>query len=72
MAVFQILVRVVEIFPGEYHVMVSAVSPDVEEVEVRHDMVPTSAAAIERRDFIVMSLATELRARGHEVAGVVE
>ena len=72
MAVFQILVRIVQVSPGDHVVTVSAVSDDVDETEVRQDMVPTAREARERRDYLIMSLATELRARGHEVSGVVE
>lgn len=51
--------------------MVSALADDGNGTEVRMETVkPADANA--RKDFLVMSLATELRARGHAVSGVEE
>lgn len=40
--------------------------------EVRSDSLPTAEEAQARRDFLVMSFATELRARGHQVSALVD
>lgn len=55
--------------PREHQVVVSAVPDDLGGAEVRHDAVSTLAEAELRRDYLLMSLATELRAMGHEILG---
>ena len=58
--------------PREHQVVVSAVPDGPGHAEVLHDTVPTLAEAELRRDYLLMSLATYLRARGHQVVGLVE
>lgn len=72
MARFSILARIVQVSPGDHVVTVSAVSDEVAETELRQDMVSTPAEARERRDYLIMSLATELRAKGQEAKEVIE
>ena len=70
MATYQLLTRISLIGPREYHVAVSAIPTDMRSAEVRTATVPTAAEAELRRDYLVMSLATELRGRGHDVLEV--
>ncbi len=72
MATYRLLARIVELSPREHVVTVSALAEDADDTRVRMDSEPTAADAIRRKDYLVMSLATELRAQGHEVVGLVE
>lgn len=72
MASFRLLARIVELGPREHVVTVSALAEDEDRTEVRMDSEPTAADAIRRKDYLVMSLATELRAQCHEIVGLVE
>ena len=71
MARYRLLARTVTLGDGQAQVTVSAIPEDMRSAEVRSESV-APAEAEERRDWLVMSLATELRARGHEVDGVEE
>lgn len=72
MATYRLLSRIVALGPREHHVTVSAIPEDMRSAEVRSDTLPTAEEAQARRNFLVMSLATELRARGHQVAALVD
>lgn len=72
MARYRILATIVSVGFGELQVTVSAIPEDMRSAETRSATVRDDEEAIARRDFLVMSLATELRSRGHEVAGVEE
>ncbi|MBK8324491.1 MAG: hypothetical protein IPL06_17735 [Betaproteobacteria bacterium] len=72
MATYRILARIVELGPREHLVTVSALAEDKDSTEVRMASLSTAAEARERKDFLVMSLATELRALGHVTVGMVE
>lgn len=72
MARYRLLTRIVVLGPHEHHVTVSAIPADMRSAEVRTDTVATTAEAERRRDYLAMSLATELRALGHEVTGIEE
>ena len=72
MARYRILATIVSVGFGELQVTVSAIPEDMRSAETRSATVRDDEEAIARRDFLVMSLATEIRARGHEVAGVEE
>jgi hypothetical protein len=72
MAAYSILSRVVQLGAGAHCVTVSAIPAAMDGAEVRTAVLPSVAEAEARRDFLTMSLATELRARGHEVAALVE
>lgn len=72
MARYRILATIVSVGFGELQVTVSAIPEDMRSAETRSATVRDDEEAIARRDFLVMSLATELRARGHEVAVVEE
>lgn len=72
MARYSLLARIVEIAPREHHITVSAIPTDMRSAEVRTATEKTREEAEARRDYLLMSLATELRARGHEVVGAVE
>lgn len=72
MATYRILARIVEMGLHEHLVTVSALAEDADDTWVRMDAEPTAAAARERKDYMVMSLATELRARGHELIALIE
>lgn len=56
----------------EHHVTVSAIPADMKSAEVRTATERTREEAEARRDYLLMSLATELRARGHEVVEAIE
>jgi hypothetical protein len=70
MATYRLLARIVQIGPGEHCVTVSAIPTDMRSAEVRSDISKTREDAEARRDYLLMSLATEMRARGHEVTGI--
>lgn len=72
MAVYSILSRVVRLGAEAHCVTVSAIPSALDRAEVRTAIVTSAAEAQARRDYLQMSLATELRARGHEVAALVE
>lgn len=72
MARYRILATIVSVGFGELQVTVSAIPEDMRSAETRSATVRSDDEAIERRDFLVMSLATELRARGHEITGTEE
>jgi hypothetical protein len=69
MATYRLMARISLTGPREHQVVVSAIPDDLGSVEVRRDTVPTLAEAELRRDYLLMSLATELSARGHTIAG---
>lgn len=66
------LARIVDLGHGDLQVTVSAVPTDMSSAETRTETVGSVAEAVERRNYLVMSLATGLRARGHEVEGLTE
>jgi hypothetical protein len=68
----QFPVRIVNSAPGEHHVTVSAIPSDMQTAEVRHDFWPTRGEAKPRRDYLAISLATEITARCGEILGFVE
>ena len=72
MATYRLLARIAEIEPGEHCVTVSAVPTDMRSAEVRSDNCKSLDEAEARRDFLIISLATEIRARGGEILGVTE
>lgn len=72
MAAYHLLTRIVEIGASEFVVTVSAVPIGMASAEVRTEVAPTAHEAQARRDYLLMSLATELRARGHKIVGAVE
>ena len=72
MAIYRLMARVVPRGPHEHVVTVSAIPADLGSAEVRQDTLPTVAVAGARRDFLVMSHATEVRARGHQGSQLVE
>lgn len=72
MATYELLARIAQIGPDEHCVTVSAIPSDKRSAEVRTAIVPTSEEAEIRRDFLVMSLATEIRSRGGEILGITE
>lgn len=72
MAGYRILATIVPVGFGEIQVTVSAFPEDMRLAETRSDTVMSQDEAVERRDYLVMSLVTELRARGHEVTGIEE
>jgi hypothetical protein len=69
---YHVLSRVVQISPDAHCVTVSAIPSALDRAEVRAAVVTSAAEAQARRDYLQMSLATELRARGHELNGIVE
>ena len=72
MAAFRLLARLALVSPCEVGVTVTGVPDGDLEPVVRHDVVNTLAEAEARRDYLVMSLATQLRAEGHELVELVE
>ena len=66
------LARIPQIGPCEHCVTVSAIRTDIRSAEVRSDICKTRGEAQARRDYLVMSLATEMRAQGHEVLALTE
>lgn len=69
---YRLLARIVETVPGEHHVTVSAIAGDLRSAEVRSDTCKNRGEAEARRDFLVVSLATDIRARGGKMLGVME
>jgi len=72
LALYHLLARIVEVAPDEHHVTVSPIPTDMRSAEMRSAIEKTREEAEARRDYLVMSLAIEIRARGHEVAGIDE
>ena len=72
MAAYRLVSRVVPTAPHEWQVIVAAITVDHDGAEARRDTLESSSEAEDRRDFLMMSLATELRARGHDVEGLDE
>lgn len=72
MATYRLLARIVQIGPGEHCVTVSAIPTDMRSAEVRSDVCDTPEEAEARRDYLLMSLGTELAGRGHSLLGLVE
>lgn len=72
MATYRLLARIVELSPGEHCVTVSAIPTDMRSAEVRQDVCKTRGEAEARRDYLVMSLATEIRAQGGEILGRIK
>lgn len=71
MARYRLTTRITLTAPREYQVVVSAIPEDMRSAEVRSATVETVEEAEARRDFLVMSLATEIRARGHDVMSLL-
>jgi hypothetical protein len=71
MSTYSIMSRIVQLGSREHVVTVSAIAHDLGGAEVRQDTAPTAWQAQARRGFLEMSLATELRARGHRISGVI-
>jgi hypothetical protein len=72
MATYRLMARITLTGPREHQVVVSAIPDGPGGAEVRHDAVTTLAEAELRRDYLLMSLATDLRARGHQVVELLE
>lgn len=66
------MARIAEIASGEHYVTVSAIPTDMRSAEVRQDVCRSRDEAEARCDYLVMSLGTEIRARGDTIKGVVE
>jgi hypothetical protein len=69
---FHILSRISELAPSQFCVTVSAVSELNGPTHVRTEVVGSCSDADSRCNYMVMSLATELRASGHLIVGLVE
>lgn len=67
-----IMATIVPVGFGEIQVTVTALAEDRSSVETRGATVRSQAEAAARKDYLVMSLATELRARGDVVTGIEE
>ncbi|MGE0357781.1 MAG: hypothetical protein AB7P08_12835 [Burkholderiales bacterium] len=72
MATYRIMANIVETAPGEHQVTVSAIPSDMSSAEVRSDTLLSISEAEAQREYLVMSIATELRARGDEIAALEE
>lgn len=72
MATYRLLARIAQIGPGEHCVTVSAIPTDMRSAEVRQDVCGTREEAETRRDYLLTSLGTEIRARGGDIAGLTE
>lgn len=71
MAAFGLMACVVGLGPSEYVAAVDAAQADLCSTEVRQDVAPTAAEAQDRRDYLLLSLATELLPRGHQVIELI-
>ena len=58
--------------PDEHYVTVNPIPTDMSSAEVRTTPEKTHDRAEARRDYLVMSLATELWARGHDIVEALE
>ncbi len=72
MATYRLMAAIVELPDGDQHVTVSAIPTDMRSAQVRSDTCPTLVAAEARKNYLSMSLATQLRSEGHEVVELVE
>lgn len=70
MASYHVMVRLISTGPQEHHAIVSAISSDGGDAEVRRDVLKTPEEAKERCDYLVGLLCSELRAQGHEIVKV--
>jgi hypothetical protein len=72
MALYRLNSRITPIGPRGHQVTVSATATDEQREEVRMDIVSTIGEAEARRDYLLVSLETSLRARGYEVVDEME